>query len=446
MCAILGVSFAPGSTINRRALGSALLTYGESRGHDASGYAYVSPDGDGYYKKDVPGSRLNMRALPQDATAMILHTRAATQGDPRDNDNNHPVLSPSGDIRLVHNGVIYNDDDIRKAMGKKGKSLADVDSAVIPAVIEEWGLESTNQLAGYASAAWFEKETGDTIHLARFKTSTVAFATLYDGSFVFASEPRILANALYKLGIGWFGNYPDPFSTMGEKDYFQIIGGEIVTESKVAWKNDYTYFGRNWDAQTTGGRSAYGTSSSKGSEDNNLVPMALDDEDFTDGPNGETLKSAVVSALFASGGNPEELLTEEEYDNWVNHGSIYPVDQLDPDYVSEAYRPADEAGNTRPLFYTLSHDGDFSTYASNSGLLSALSWHSGLTTGENHLVGPDEGNLRWVNHIADIGTLTANDEKEESWVKNDGEFAAFQNFFPGWVGEGIGKLRQLVGA
>ena len=62
MCSISGVSFAPGSTINRHKLAAALLSEGESRGRDASGFAWVNPTGDGLYKKNVAGGKLNVRA------------------------------------------------------------------------------------------------------------------------------------------------------------------------------------------------------------------------------------------------------------------------------------------------------------------------------------------------------------------------------------------------
>lgn len=489
MCSILGVSFAPESTINRRKLASALLTFGEVRGRDASGFAFVRPDGsDGLYKKDVPGSKLHVGALPQDATAMILHTRASTHGDPSDNENNHPVVSPSGRTRLVHNGVIYNHAEIRALLGKTGKGLPDVDSSVMPALFEEWGVDSSDQLSGYASAAWFDRETGDTIHLARFKTSTVFFATLWDGSMAFASTVDILGRSLNKLDIPWWGNYPNVFDSMSEGDYYQIMGGEVITESEVEWKKTSTYSGPDWSAQTSGGASKMGASGSSytvphpaatpryeggtvskttsvptpppGTTGKGFLRSEKDGEkslvvinhgtgevdDFDDVTTADLVGTGVdnrdLLAMVFAEGNPLDL-SEADFETWV---STHPTP---PDYSDDPDMPDIEEffeSNTEELFYTEGHDGDYVTYTSLSTLVQKLSWEAGLTSSENNLVGPEEGNLRWVNQIGDIGSLGAGGSEVYSWVKSEGDFQTVAHLVPSWVGEGVSKLRSLVGA
>jgi len=192
MCGIFGASFAPGSRVSRRRLMKALFEESEVRGTDAAGFAFFGADGsDGLFKKDVRGGQLSVSTLPHNAASFIGHTRNSTHGDPKDNDNNHPIESPSGDIRLVHNGVITNHREVRQALGKDGKKLPDVDSSVIPAVIEVFGLEHTDMLRGYAACAWYDRETGGTIHVARFESSPVTFTTLVDGTVVFdPGDPR----------------------------------------------------------------------------------------------------------------------------------------------------------------------------------------------------------------------------------------------------------------
>jgi len=477
MCAILGVSFAPDSTINRRKLASSLLTFGEVRGKDASGFAFVTPDGDGVFKKDVPGSKLFVGSLPQDSSAMILHTRAATHGSARDNDNNHPVLSPSGDIRLVHNGVIQNHNEIRELLGKVGKSLPDVDSSVIPALIEEFGLDASDQLAGYASAAWFDRETGDAIHLARFKQSTVSFAYLFDGSLAFASTPDILGRALNKAEIPWWGSYPSIFDSMDEGSYFQIMGGEIITESEVEWKARYSYSGPDYSAQTSGGKSqgssytvptkpastyeggtvpkpGAGFGVSKGSEDapskglvviNHGTGEVSDADETIEGTivddEGKQMNTRDVVAMVFSNSGSEHGVTDEEFENWLRTGDIH--DGGDPDMPSfEDY--LNDGG--ADLFYTMSHDGDYVTFTTLNGLVQKLKWEAGVTGGEDHLVGPEEGEVRWVNQIADVGAINVSDGDQYSWVRSDGDFQAVAHLVPSWIGEGLGKLRNLVGA
>lgn len=457
MCAILGVSFAPDSTIDRRKLAAALLAAGEVRGSDASGYAAVSPSGDIVYKKDVPGSKLYTGKLPQDATAMILHTRAATHGSARDMENNHPVLSPSGNIRLVHNGVIRNHEEVRALLGKTGKGLPEVDSSVIPALLEEFGIESTDQLGGYASAAWFDTETEGTIHLARFKTSSVAFATLWDGSFVFASTPSILAKALNKAGHAWYGSYPDPFDEMAEGDYYQLLGGEIVAESEVEWKR-VVYTGKDYSAQTSGGQKAGTTTPRYMGGTTSVTPTAIQSaptgfggalsgkqverKGSEDIPKESGVQPVLSTELFDENGSLKDNVSREDFENWVATGNF----GGDPDFEGDHTPLFLSASDNRPLFYTEDHDGNSADYLTLASLTGALSWVSGVVTTENHLVGPDEGHLRWVNHIADIGSLSYDGGDQTSWVRDDGDLQAYSDLMPTWVAEGVSKLRQLVGA
>jgi len=420
MCSILGVSFVPGSTINRRKLASALLEAGEVRGTDASGYGWVSPTGDGVYKNNVPGRHLHVGKIPVDASAMILHTRASTHGSPKDMENNHPVVSPQGTIRLVHNGVVYNHQAIRTLLGKTGKMLPDVDSAVIPAIIEEWGLDMTSELSGYASAAWFDTETDNTIHLARFKTSTISYATLWDGSLVFASTASILAKALTAAGLAWLGSYPEPFESIKEGEYVQILDGEFILEGTVDWKKDYAYSGRNWSAQTSGGQSASTTNTGTGFTPKSAIPLpttasstsadgrTIQGKGSEDAPKGLVVVNRNVTDDEAADESVREFLSGslsgedyaelfgagdpdmEEVED-LSEGVVYQDDDADGSDVPEWYRPmAFVTGDTRGFFYANSHDGDFQNYPSLAALVIALQWHAGISVGENYLAGPDE--------------------------------------------------------
>jgi len=66
--------------------------------------------------------------LKRPADIAILHTRAATSGKADDNNNNHP-LSREG-VVVVHNGIIWNDKELK---GELKIENVEVDSIVIPA-------------------------------------------------------------------------------------------------------------------------------------------------------------------------------------------------------------------------------------------------------------------------------------------------------------------------
>jgi glucosamine 6-phosphate synthetase-like amidotransferase/phosphosugar isomerase protein len=105
MCGIFGYIATPGQRPNMRLL-EELALWTMQRGRDAFGLAWIDQHGGvGHFKR--PGSALaNLDALDhvRSAVAIIGHCRYATNGDPRDNDNNHP--HPSGDGWLVHNGTV----------------------------------------------------------------------------------------------------------------------------------------------------------------------------------------------------------------------------------------------------------------------------------------------------------------------------------------------------
>ena len=198
MCGIGGFSLTAGSKVNSRKLAHALLSELELRGNQASGYAWATGRESGIFKKDVTGSKLKTFGMPKRAQNVILHTRMATHGSIRDMRNNHPVLSPEKNIALVHNGVIWNHQIVRKHVTG---DLPEVDTSVIPATLEQNGLQGLEMIEGDAAIAWLDDRTAGRLHVARISHSPLVIANLMDGSFIFASTETILERALKKLKL-----------------------------------------------------------------------------------------------------------------------------------------------------------------------------------------------------------------------------------------------------
>lgn len=93
----------------------ALAVEAEARGTDAAGIAYNSGGRLRVYKRPWPARFLRFK-VPNDAYAVMGHTRLTTQGNERFNYNNHPFPAhvPGADFALAHNGILYNDDTLRK--------------------------------------------------------------------------------------------------------------------------------------------------------------------------------------------------------------------------------------------------------------------------------------------------------------------------------------------
>ena len=75
--------------------------------------------------------------VPDNAKAIMGHTRMATQGDKKHNYNNHPFSCVAGDtaFSFAHNGVLWNDKDLRKK-GLVPESHIETDSYVACQLIE----------------------------------------------------------------------------------------------------------------------------------------------------------------------------------------------------------------------------------------------------------------------------------------------------------------------
>ena len=100
------------------------------RGTDATGIAFnengklrIFKDGKSAYELDFKHS--------DDTAAMIGHTRHSTKGSEKKNCNNHPFPGRVGNLNfaLAHNGVLSNDDELRKTLNLP-KTKIETDSYV----------------------------------------------------------------------------------------------------------------------------------------------------------------------------------------------------------------------------------------------------------------------------------------------------------------------------
>ena len=187
----------------------------EYRGYDSAGIAVVGDNGKMEIRR-APGKLRNLeesiRITPLDGVYGIGHTRWATHGRPTE-ENAHPHRDCTGEIVVVHNGIIENYIELKKQLIAEGhKFQTETDTEIIAHLLEKFSknssledavLKAVKVMSGaYALVALSTKDP-QKIVAARLGPPIVV--GLGDNEFFVASDiPAILAHtrSVFFLGDG----------------------------------------------------------------------------------------------------------------------------------------------------------------------------------------------------------------------------------------------------
>lgn len=153
----------------------------EYRGYDSSGIALF--DGKDLKISKTKGKVADLEArvaseISKTGNVGIGHTRWATHGVPNDV-NSHPHLSNSGDLVIIHNGIIENYESLKQELTKRGYTFqSDTDTEVLINLIEDVKKQENvklgkavqialNQVIGAYAIAVFDKNRPEEIVVAR---------------------------------------------------------------------------------------------------------------------------------------------------------------------------------------------------------------------------------------------------------------------------------------
>lgn len=185
----------------------------EYRGYDSAGIALF--DGNDIKLSKTKGKVADLeerleKEITTNGTLGIGHTRWATHGVPNDV-NSHPHYSNSGNLIIIHNGIIENYDALKKELITRGYTFkSDTDTEVLVNLIEyvmiKEGVKlgkavqiALNQVIGAYAIAVFDKNKPNEIVVARLG-SPLAIG-IGDDEFFIASDAspfiEYTKNAIY---------------------------------------------------------------------------------------------------------------------------------------------------------------------------------------------------------------------------------------------------------
>lgn len=222
MCGIFGVVGVLNEDFSKKDYKNCLdklFVLSESRGKEASGFAYKS-NRVNYLKTPHPASTLVRSKVYNDEITNYLisenklhstigHSRLVTNGYEQDNENNQPVAKNG--IVGVHNGIIVNDSDLWSKYSEETKT-SELDSELIPTLISRFEKKGDNiivaiqkfysEIKGIANFAFYHSSVEGLI-LSTNNGSIYYVSCSKSKAFIFASERYILNTLIDESGLSF---------------------------------------------------------------------------------------------------------------------------------------------------------------------------------------------------------------------------------------------------
>lgn len=248
MCGIAGI----------RRFGDEPITMGEirilatalqHRGLQATGVCFAKGEDIQVYKSDDPAwtfvksvafENFVKEQLEKEPEVVLIHDRAATKGDPRKNENNHPVYA--GITAVTHNGVIGNDDELFRDMKLERK--AEVDTDIVRAILDAHGLErkgidQLRRMRGSAALACVSPRYPSKLLLARSGSPLILAST--PEKLYWASEKKAIHSAMrpffQRHNMIWQAN-----RVHGEVGFITMNNNSayIIGENGLEWHQEFS--------------------------------------------------------------------------------------------------------------------------------------------------------------------------------------------------------------
>ena len=210
MCCLFGLLDSRGVLTGRQKsrLIACLARESEARGTDAAGIAYNSRGRLCIYKRPGPAHRLRFH-IPEDARVVMGHTRLTTQGNAVHNRNNHPFAGcvPGVRFALAHNGVLRNDQSLRKSRGLPDTRI-ETDSYIAVQLLERHRALTPDSLRSMAesvegSFVFTVLDDRDNLYFVRGDNPLCLLRYPRLGLCIYASTQAILRQAVSHTWLRW---------------------------------------------------------------------------------------------------------------------------------------------------------------------------------------------------------------------------------------------------
>ena len=176
----------------------------EYRGYDSAGIAVVTKDG----KLEIRRAAGKLRNLeeaiaksPIEGTYGIGHTRWATHGRPTE-ENAHPHRDCSGQIVVVHNGIIENYLELKEQLQREGhKFVTETDTEIVAHLVEKHSAGNTRWKKRCANRSricaaftpWFSFRPTTRMKIVAARLGPPSVIGIGDGEYFVASDiPALL--------------------------------------------------------------------------------------------------------------------------------------------------------------------------------------------------------------------------------------------------------------
>ncbi|WP_135829667.1 glutamine--fructose-6-phosphate transaminase (isomerizing) [Halorussus halobius] len=242
MCGIIGCAGRSEDTLDVLLSGLEGLEY---RGYDSAGVALANGSLD-VCKKQGEIARLQQAVGGLRGPVGIGHTRWSTHGPPTDA-NAHPHTDCTGDVAVVHNGIIENYEELKTELRERGHEFtSDTDSEVVPHLVEERLAEGASFEDAFRAA------------VARLEGSYALAAVTADSEAILATRhdsPLVVGvgdDAAYLASdVPAFLEYTDRVVYLEDGEFARLESGSWTVTDAEGRLLDKSISRVEWDAEET---------------------------------------------------------------------------------------------------------------------------------------------------------------------------------------------------